>query len=343
MTPDPRELLKELIEEGSDAFRGWRNCSTPPCRWNEKSFFDAGSGASSVETTPTGTRPRRCQLEWDSFKSGFHKYVTWSPIPGARVPLGESPEDGHRRDVRDGVSTARSLRLPSSCAAPRSPPARSQESPSCWTTNSSSFATALWAAIITWMPTTRRFARAAFDSLESDRSQLLGQAGIAAAEAEVARGKLQKRGCAADCQRPLRTRSCLSFSALARMLSKDPTNCHRLTFEHLQCPVGGEAEAMLRARVEQYSELADWMEPICRKALRSFVLQFYLAAHSHQQRAGEPKPSDSPAYPGRRYLSKHRVGEDWLIGKQYLSLVDFKPQENPISDHSQSNYRKTVA
>ena len=23
--------------------------------------------------------------------------------------------------------------------------------------------------------------------------------------------------------------------------------------------------------------------------------------------------------------------------------VDFKPQENPISDHSQSNYRKTVA
>ena len=33
----------------------------------------------------------------------------------------------------------------------------------------------------------------------------------------------------------------------------------------------------------------------------------YLAAHSHQQRAGEPKPSDSPAYPGRRYLSKHRV------------------------------------
>ena len=47
--------------------------------------------------------------------------------------------------------------------------------------------------------------------------------------------------------------------------------------------------------------------PICRKALRSFVCTFYLAAHSHQQRAGEPKPSDSPAYPGRRYLSKHRV------------------------------------
>ena len=37
------------------------------------------------------------------------------------------------------------------------------------------------------------------------------------------------------------------------------------------------------------------------------------------------------------------IHEDWLIGKQYLSLVDFKPQENPISDHSQSNYRKTVA
>ena len=37
------------------------------------------------------------------------------------------------------------------------------------------------------------------------------------------------------------------------------------------------------------------------------------------------------------------IHEDWLIGKQYLSLVDFKPQENPISDHSQSNYRKIVA
>ena len=37
------------------------------------------------------------------------------------------------------------------------------------------------------------------------------------------------------------------------------------------------------------------------------------------------------------------IHEDWLIGKQYLSLVDFKPQEDPASGLSQSNYRKTVA
>ena len=121
-------------------------------------------------------------------------------------------------------------------------------------------------------------------------------------------------------------------------------------------PSGGEAEAMLRARVEQYHdrnpELADWMETNLRKAYGLSFCTFYLAAHSHQQRAGEPKPSDSPAYPGRRYLPNtesalrlitavvEEIHEDWLIGKQYLSLVDFKPQENPISDHSSVKLQK---
>ena len=117
---------------------------------------------------------------------------------------------------------------------------------------------------------------------------------------------------------------------------------------------------MLRARVEQYHdrnlELADWMETNLPEGFTVFRF-----ARSTWRRirtnngAGEPKPSDSPAYPGRRYLSNtesalrlitavvEEIHEDWLIGKQYLSLVDFKPQENPISDHSQSNYRKTVA
>ena len=77
-------------------------------------------------------------------------------------------------------------------------------------------------------------------------------------------------------------------------------------------PSGGEAEAMLRARVEQYydrnPELADWMETNLPEGFNGLSFcTFYLAAHSHQQRAGEPKPSDSPAHPGRRYLSKHRV------------------------------------
>ena len=90
MTPDPeqrlpRELLKELIEEGSDAFREvlekLLNTAMQIGTRRVSGSSTLGGGASSVETTPTGTRPRRCQLEWDSFKSGFHKYVTWTSIP----------------------------------------------------------------------------------------------------------------------------------------------------------------------------------------------------------------------------------------------------------------------
>ena len=89
MTPDPeqrlpRELLKELIEEGSDAFRGvLEKLLNTAMQMEREEFLGARrwERSSSVETTPTGTRPRRCQLEWDSFKSGFHKYVTWTSIP----------------------------------------------------------------------------------------------------------------------------------------------------------------------------------------------------------------------------------------------------------------------
>ena len=71
MTPDPeqrlpRELLKELIEEAATRFEEcWRNCSTA-MQMEREEFLGARrwGGASSVETTPTGTRPRRCQLEW---------------------------------------------------------------------------------------------------------------------------------------------------------------------------------------------------------------------------------------------------------------------------------------
>ena len=67
-----------------------------------------------------------------------------------------------------------------------------------------------------------------------------------------------------------------------------------LTFETFNAPSGGEAEAMLRARVEQYTKPGAGRLDGDQSAgsLRSFVT-FYLAAHSHQQRAGEPKPSDS--------------------------------------------------
>ena len=77
-------------------------------------------------------------------------------------------------------------------------------------------------------------------------------------------------------------------------------------------PSGGEAEAMLRGqsraipRPQPGAGRLDGDQSAGRLYGLSFCT-FYLAAHSHQQRAGEPKPSDSPAYPGRRYLSKHRV------------------------------------
>ena len=93
---------------------------------------------------------------------------------------------------------------------------------------------------------------------------------------------------------------------------------------------------------------------------------FYLAAHSHQQRAGEPKPSDSPAYPGRRYLSKHRVrttthhrcrrgdsrrladretvpqpGRFQTTGESDLRSLSVKLQKNSCLAHSAAGYHST--
>ena len=54
MTPDPkqrlpRELLRELIEEGSEAFRGvLEKLINAAMHWNEKSFWES----TLVETTP---------------------------------------------------------------------------------------------------------------------------------------------------------------------------------------------------------------------------------------------------------------------------------------------------
>ena len=73
-------------------------------------------------------------------------------------------------------------------------------------------------------------------------------------------------------------------------------------------PSGGDASGQSRAilRPQPGAGRLDGDQSAGRLYGLSFCT-FYLAAHSHQQRAGEPKPSDSPAYPGRRYLSKHRV------------------------------------
>ena len=146
---------KELLEEGSDAFRGvLEKLLNTAMQMEREEFLGARRWErSEQQTTPTGTRPRRCQ-EWD-FQIRIPQVVT-IPDPWSEGAA-QSPEAGHRRDkVRDGLSTRKVTEITEQLL--RSPPARSQESPSCWTTNSSSFATALWAAIqlCTWMPTTRR-------------------------------------------------------------------------------------------------------------------------------------------------------------------------------------------
>ena len=123
-------------------------------------------------------------------------------------------------------------------------------------------------------------------------------------------------------------------------------------------PSGGEAEAMLRARVEQYydrnPELADWMETnlpegftvfrFARSTWRRIRTNNGLENLNRQIRRRTRVVGIFPNTESALRLITavvEEIHEDWLIGKQYLSLVDFKPQENPISDHSQSNYRKT--
>ena len=90
MTPDPeqrlpRELLKELIEEGSDAFRGvLEKLLNTAMQMEREEFLGARRWERSEQRRDhaNGYKAKgRCQLEWDSFKSGFHKYVTWTSIP----------------------------------------------------------------------------------------------------------------------------------------------------------------------------------------------------------------------------------------------------------------------
>ena len=113
MTPDPeqrlpRELLKELIEEGSDAFRGVLEKLLNTAMQMEREEF---LGARRWERRRAASRPRQRVQGQDAVNSSgtasnpdstSTSPGLLSPIPGARVPLGESPEAGHRRDVRDG-------------------------------------------------------------------------------------------------------------------------------------------------------------------------------------------------------------------------------------------------
>ena len=125
-------------------------------------------------------------------------------------------------------------------------------------------------------------------------------------------------------------------------------------------PSGGEGEAMLRTRVEQYRdrnpELADWMETnlpegftvfrFARSTWRRIRTNNGLENLNRQIRRRTRVVGIFPNTESALRLITavvEEIHEDWLIGKQYLSLVDFNPQENPVADRSQSNYRKTVA
>ena len=121
-------------------------------------------------------------------------------------------------------------------------------------------------------------------------------------------------------------------------------------------PSGGEAEAMLRTRVEQYRdrnpELADWMETnlpegftvfrFARSTWRRIRTNNGLENLNRQIRRRTRVVGIFPNTESALRLITavvEEIHEDWLIGKQYLSLVDFKPLENSISDRSQPNYR----
>ena len=113
MTPDPeqrlpRELLKELIEEGSDAVS---RSVGETAQHRHADGTRRVSGSSTLGAERAASRPRqRVQGQDAVHSSGTASNPDststspglLSPIPGARVPLGESPEAGHRRDVRDG-------------------------------------------------------------------------------------------------------------------------------------------------------------------------------------------------------------------------------------------------
>ena len=113
MTPDPeqrlpRELLKELIEEGSDAFRGvLEKLLNTAMQMEREEFLGARrwerseqrrDHANGYKAKTLSTRVGQLQIRIPQVR-----HLDFYPRSLERgVPLGESPEAGHRRDVRDG-------------------------------------------------------------------------------------------------------------------------------------------------------------------------------------------------------------------------------------------------
>ena len=176
MTPDPkqrlpRELLRELIEEGSEAFRGvLEKLINAAMQLEREEFLGARRWERSEQRRDhaNGYKDKTLSTRVGQLRIRIPQVRHLDFYPRS-LERGCRSEKALKLAIAEmyvmGVSTRKVTEITEQLCGTEIPPARSQESPSCWTTNSSSFATALWAAIqlCTWMRTTRRsVARAAF-------------------------------------------------------------------------------------------------------------------------------------------------------------------------------------
>ena len=128
MTPDPkqrlpRELLRELIEEGSEAFRGVleklinaamqleREEFLGARRWERSEQRRDHANGYKDKTLSTRVGQLRIRIDPRPKTEATTRTIEratstspglLSPIPGTRVPFGEGAQVGHRRDVCNG-------------------------------------------------------------------------------------------------------------------------------------------------------------------------------------------------------------------------------------------------
>ena len=112
MNPDlekrvPREILEELIEEGTEAFRGiLEKLFNVAMRVERSEFWERRPTRGRRADEGIGTDSKAS----DSDSSGRAalgdspgaRVEVLSQVAGERLPFGEGPEAGHCRDVRDG-------------------------------------------------------------------------------------------------------------------------------------------------------------------------------------------------------------------------------------------------
>ena len=175
MNPDlekrvPREILAELIEEGTEAFRGILEKLFNVAMQLERSEF---LGAEAYERTASrrgyrnGFKGKR--MSDSSGRAALGDSTgAWvevlSQVAGEGLPVGEGPEAGHCRDVCDGRLDEESHRDHGAAVWVGDLGHPGLESGrDAWTKSWKSFEAGSWESIRSciWMPTTRRFEEAA--------------------------------------------------------------------------------------------------------------------------------------------------------------------------------------